>query len=168
MSTDQDKSMDGVALIVGGLFVLALVFGAYNYFNKGATTENSGSKEETTAIEKIREAIAEKNDVEEETEGDVNGNGVTTKAGAASGNEKDATTTSVFASTWHANDYKEGDIKVTSYTVKHGDSLWEIAEGAYGNGTQWTKILNANNTVVSYLPNGQQALIFPNQVLVLP
>ena len=70
--------------------------------------------------------------------------------------------------TWVATDYKQGDISKGNYTVKSGDTLWEIAEAVYGDGTQWVNILNANSASVDYLPNGQQALIFPGQVLVIP
>ena len=69
---------------------------------------------------------------------------------------------------WTANNYKQGDISKGNYTVKSGDTLWEIAEAVYGDGTQWVKILNANQSTISYLPNGQQSLIFPNQVLLIP
>ena len=69
---------------------------------------------------------------------------------------------------WVANDYKQGDISSGMYTVKSGDTLWEIAEGVYGDGTMWVQILDANASQVGYLPNGQQALIFPNQTLLLP
>ena len=72
------------------------------------------------------------------------------------------------SSQWVATDYKEGDISKGSYTVKSGDTLWEIAEAVYGDGTQWINILNANSQDIGFLPNGQQALIFPGQVLVLP
>jgi len=74
----------------------------------------------------------------------------------------------VDTSTWVATDYKQGDISKGNYTVKSGDTLWEIAEAVYGDGTQWVNILNANSSSVDYLPNGQQALIFPGQVLVIP
>jgi len=66
---------------------------------------------------------------------------------------------------WKANDYKHGDISTGKYTVISGDTLWELAEGAYGNGTQWHKIAQANN--ISYLPNGNP-LIIPGQVLTIP
>ncbi|HAZ29853.1 TPA: hypothetical protein DCY43_03895 [candidate division WWE3 bacterium] len=69
---------------------------------------------------------------------------------------------------WVANDYKQGDISSGMYTVKSGDTLWEIAEGVYGDGTMWVQILDANASQVGYLPNGQQALIFPNQTLLIP
>jgi nucleoid-associated protein YgaU len=34
-----------------------------------------------------------------------------------------------------------------NYTVQKGDSLWSIAQDAYGDGNQWTKIANANKLV---------------------
>ncbi len=39
---------------------------------------------------------------------------------------------------------KTAQIEGDSYTVVHGDNLWEIAVKAYGNGYKWTKIAQAN------------------------
>jgi len=90
----------------------------------------------------------------------------------ANKNDQNATITSgnkvAGVSTWVATDYKKGDISKGNYTVKSGDTLWEIAEAVYGNGTQWTNILNANSSNIGYLPSGQQALIFPGQILAIP
>ena len=72
------------------------------------------------------------------------------------------------STTWVASDYVKGDITEKTYTVKSGDTLWEIAEGAYGDGTLWVNILQANSGSVGFLPNGSQALIFPGQVLQIP
>lgn len=70
---------------------------------------------------------------------------------------------------WAPNDYKQGDIKEGStYTVKSGDTLWEIAEAAYGNGADWVRILDANSDGIGHLPNGQQSLIITGQSLVIP
>lgn len=66
---------------------------------------------------------------------------------------------------WVANNYNKGDITTNSYTVVSGDTLWELAEGYYGNGNDWVKIAQANN--VKNLPNGHP-LIIPGQVLTFP
>lgn len=50
-----------------------------------------------------------------------------------------------------------------NYTVKSGDCLWNIAKKFYGNGSQYTKIYNANKDKIKN-PN----LIYPNQVLWIP
>jgi nucleoid-associated protein YgaU len=69
---------------------------------------------------------------------------------------------------WVATDYKQGDLKTGEYKVVSGDTLWEIAEAVYGDGTQWTKILEANKGSVGFLPNGSQSLIEVGQVLQIP
>ncbi|KKS02120.1 MAG: hypothetical protein UU55_C0017G0009 [candidate division WWE3 bacterium GW2011_GWC2_41_23] len=148
----------GLALIIGGLFIVALVFAAYNYFNK-SSKEISETQNEIVFQEEA-----------EDVEGELNGDAASDKklpptvAGTVSSNA----TNGIIRAEWVANDYKHGDIQGASYTVKSGDTLWEIAEGAYGDGTQWTKILEANKGDVGFLVNGQQALIIPGQVLVLP
>lgn len=55
----------------------------------------------------------------------------------------------------------EVSISGDSYTAVHGDSLWNIAVRAYGDGYQWIKIANANKLVN---PN----LIHAGNVFVLP
>jgi len=52
-----------------------------------------------------------------------------------------------------------------SYTVQRGDTLWDIAQRAYGNGFEWTRIDNANH--IGRLPNGNP-LIHAGNVLVIP
>lgn len=53
--------------------------------------------------------------------------------------------------------------KATTYTVKRGDCLWNIAKKIYGDGTKWRKIYNANKAKISN-PN----LIYPGQVFKIP
>ncbi len=50
-----------------------------------------------------------------------------------------------------------------TYTVVRGDCLWNIAKKFYGNGSQYTKIYNANRDKIKN-PN----LIYPRQVLTIP
>lgn len=160
----QPETKDGLALIVGGLFILALVFATYNYFN-------SNKKTNTPITEKIKEIVPQD---EKETVGDINGNGakVENKTETKYGTEQKGTVINTQPQTqeetWVANDYNMGDIKGNSYNVKDGDTLWEIAEGRYGNGEEWTKILDSNISNVSYLPNGEHSLIYSGQTLVLP
>jgi len=46
------------------------------------------------------------------------------------------------------------------YTVARGDSLWKIAEKVYGNGTEYRKIVQANDIAdPDYLETGQQLVI---------
>lgn len=135
---------DGLALVVGGLFILALVFATYNYFNKG----NKGEVGDESAFETIL------NEQEKA--------GTSEQALGTGGSVMSA------SSTWVATDYKEGDIKGPTYTVQAGDTLWEIAEAVYGSGFEWTRILEANSADIGYLPDGSQALIVPGQLLKLP
>ncbi len=51
----------------------------------------------------------------------------------------------------------------TTYTVKKGDCLWNIAKKFYGNGAKYTKIYEANKDKIRN-PN----LIYPGQVFVIP
>ena len=154
-----DTQKDGLALVVGGLFILALVFAAYNYFSKGKNTEQTTTTTGETAQEVVAEAPSE--DTAEEQVGDINGDGL---ADNTLGTEQ----AKLELGGWVANNYNSGEIKAGNYTVKSGDTLWEIAEAAYGNGADWVKILDANKGSIDFLPNGSQALIRTGQVLVLP
>ena len=49
------------------------------------------------------------------------------------------------------------------HVVQPGDTLWAISKKYYGNGAQYTKIYNANKSIIKN-PN----LIYPGQKLVIP
>ena len=51
----------------------------------------------------------------------------------------------------------------TTYKVKKGDCLWNIAKAIYGDGSKYTKIYEANKDKITN-PN----LIYPDQVLTIP
>lgn len=51
-----------------------------------------------------------------------------------------------------------------SYTVVSGDCLWNIAKKYYDDGSQYTKIYEANKGTIGSNPN----LIKPGQKLVIP
>ena len=48
-----------------------------------------------------------------------------------------------------------------SYTVEGGDTLWDIAVRAYGDGFKWTELAKVNNVV-------NPDLIYPGNVLTIP
>ena len=52
--------------------------------------------------------------------------------------------------------------EVINYTVVDGDNLWDIAEELLGDGTQFSKIYDANNTIVA-----DPSEIYPGQVLTV-
>lgn len=68
---------------------------------------------------------------------------------------------------WIPTDYINDDILSNIYTVQQGDTLWEIAEGFYGDPLRWTEILNKNSGKIGFLPNGEQSLIEVGQLLEL-
>jgi nucleoid-associated protein YgaU len=49
------------------------------------------------------------------------------------------------------------------YTIVSGDTLWKIAEKAYGNGSKYTAIVEANKEVIK-----NADLIFPGQKIRIP
>lgn len=51
----------------------------------------------------------------------------------------------------------------TTYTVKKGDSLWNIAKSIYGGGSKYTLIAEANKGKIT-----NPSLIYPGQVLTIP
>jgi len=59
--------------------------------------------------------------------------------------------------------YTSSGVAITgnSYTVVHGDNLWNVAVRAYGNGFKWVDIARANN-----LANPR--MIFSGNVLIIP
>lgn len=52
----------------------------------------------------------------------------------------------------------------TSYTVQQGDTLYSLAQQAYGDGNQWQAIYNANTQVIGNDPNH----LVPGEVLFIP
>lgn len=57
----------------------------------------------------------------------------------------------------------EQTIEVEYYEIKEGDSLWKIAEAFYDNGSEYTRIFEANREVIK-----DPDLIFPGQKIRIP
>lgn len=53
------------------------------------------------------------------------------------------------------------DVEGDSYTVVKGDSLWKIAERAYGDGYKWVEIARANNLINPDLIHAGNVFVIP-------
>lgn len=57
----------------------------------------------------------------------------------------------------------EQTAEVEYYEIQSGDSLWKIADKVYGNGSEYTKLFEANREVIK-----DPDLIFPGQIIRVP
>lgn len=73
------------------------------------------------------------------------------------------TTTNTTVESNGLKDRPNDEIQPTTYTVKSGDSLWAIATRIYGNGSDYTKIYEANTNIIS-----KPELIYAGQELIIP
>lgn len=58
------------------------------------------------------------------------------------------TTTSTSSITRPNTNAPSSNNKSSSYTIKNGDCLWNIAKKFYGDGSKWTKIYNVNKSAI--------------------
>jgi len=135
-----------IAMLIALLFVVFAGYSAYKYFLKSGVIPEKASNNNGEITSGEKTVRKEQNNIIEEIK----------------------LPTETQTTIWVANDYKFGDIKQGNYTVKSGDTLWEIAEAVYGDGTGWVKILDVNPSSIGYLSGGQQALIYTGQTLVIP
>lgn len=148
---------DTLAFIIGGLFILGLVFATYNYFSEQSDILTNNEENQELSLDRLRETLSTRTDDPNDEEAL---NEVTDPNDVLGAPEETAV--------WVANNYEEGDIDTGEYSVVAGDTLWELAEGAYGDGSLWTLIRDANAENIGFLPNGQQSLIYAGQTLVIP
>ena len=87
--------------------------------------------------------------------------------------QSDAPTTTSTSNT--ARDNSSKNTGQQSYTVRSGDCLWNIAKAAYGDGSKWKVIYEANKSVIEatakkYGRNSSQEghWIYPGTVLTIP
>ena len=145
MNLSKEKTKDFIAGLIALIFVVSAGYLALNRFNDGETLDLGIGGQESAAT----------------VDADGDSSDTMTADGSVAG-----TTDSM--SYWIANDYSEGEIQTGSYTVVSRDTLWEIADAAYGDGSRWVDILNANADSIGFLSDGSQALIYAGQTLLLP
>ena len=130
-----------------------------NDSNGGVSEDIKPVEQKTSDVNTKSEEIVEKKDEVKTIE---NNKPVENKTEVPS-----ADTKIIAKNSYGLNDYTFGDIKQGQYTVRDGDTLWEISEGVYGDGFQWVKIVSNNSSFISSLPNGEMALILTGQTLML-
>ncbi len=153
----KEKSPMAVALAT--LLLLLFSFFIFRYFgtNKSLSDKLNGEGAKDVVVEESTDEEAQlQNKNNDESNKNMQGEQDSTVQKNLNGQD---------LSTWVANDIQPNTLKGKTYTVKYGDTLWEIAEGYTGNGANWVQIAQANN--ITYLPNGNP-LIVPGQVLVIP
>lgn len=143
MDLNDEKTKDFIAGLIALIFVVVAGYLALNRFNN-PTNRDLGTGGQVEVTDENGSTAANEDEVSD-VAGDTD-----------------------YTSEWVANDYEPGDIETGTYTVVRGDTLWELAEGAYGDGTMWTQIRDANSSDIGYLPNGSQALIITGQTLTIP
>lgn len=148
-------------VVVTGIALITLLFISYYNFSKPEELGTGGPDRSflDRVVDKIRGTDEPEGEIDDLAAQDVR-EGIEEVAGAST--SKNTTTV------WIATDYKQGEIKTGNYRVQKGDTLWEIAEAVYGDGSQWYRILEANKDSIGFLPNGSQALIVTGQSLQIP
>ena len=165
---------NAIAILAAFFFVLGVGYFAYKYF----INSNFGfKKNEANQITKEAAFTIRDGNSEQETYPDImneqeNNPYIQKELESAMNSQArlENTTNSTDGKylVWTAIDYKQGDIGKGKHVVQEGDTLWEIAEAVYGDGSMWTNILAANADSVGFLANGQQALIYTGQTITIP
>ncbi len=170
---DLQVSRNSLTILITGILVIVAGFVTYNFFaDRAAQTADQDFPIEQ--LEEDLKNVAEENIINKEVN-TVEGEEVQLEGGiAGSSTIKDAEygfggpEAGIEVASWIPTDIEPNSLKGEKIMVKEGDTLWELAEGRYGSGFEWTKILEANQDLVEFLPDGTQALIQPGQMLVLP
>lgn len=150
----DDDAQSKVSAVVAGILVVIAGFMVYNYFS---STDQTIKEEGAPQAEELVLNNEELQNLDGASKKEVMGSNTELGFGGEAPE-----------GTWMPRDIAADTISAEDYTVQAGDTLWEIAEGRYGTGFDWHKILEANKDSVGFLPNGSQALIEIGQVLNLP
>jgi nucleoid-associated protein YgaU len=164
---------ESISVVLGALAVVAVGIFAVNYFKTKVGTVTPSNGENTTTSEKVHTVVKGETlwSIAEDAFGSgynwvdiYNANKLTSdkievgqKLTIPEASPKKPTATKKLM----AVNEKQNSISDTTYTIVKGDSLWQIAVRAYGDGYKWVEIAKANKLTN---PN----VIHAGNVLTLP
>ncbi len=88
-----EKKNDTLAFIIGGLFILGLVFATYNYFNESGRLDSAKDENGAISLEKLKETLSAKTGGDDDSE----------EGAVDEGEEGTKETTAPTENTWTAN-----------------------------------------------------------------
>ena len=156
---NQENKSSSLPAVVAGVLIILAGFLVYNFFTKSNKDQTSISFESTEAEQS------------ENTQNKINNGQPTAQEEnliLGTQESKPSQLTADEISNWRPRFISVEEVAANTYTVVKGDTLWNIAQAKYGSGFERTKILEANEETVEFLPDGTQARIEIGTVLVLP
>ena len=149
------------------LIFLAVIAGFWSYY-RFVNTNSEIDSEQVTVQTNPDESIGSISGGSVGPDGKIENSSGAVAGASTSIAKKQAALNSPSKESWVARQIDRNSLKGSTYKVQKGDTLWQIAQGKYGSGFEWKKILEANKDKVGFLPNGSQALIEIGQELSLP
>lgn len=160
------------SIVLGAIVVIILGLLVANYFTKGAGQIGTGvsttqeSQQITQPNKVYRVAVGDSlSKISDKVYGDVQYWPVLARANNIVNPDLINADTNLTVPTKLEADKIQAEMTMTSYQVQAGDTLFTIAEKAYGDGSKWNLIATAND--VGYLENGNP-LIFAGGDLTIP
>ena len=143
--------------IVGLVLIVFLIF-------KTLSSQVEGAQQKVTETqdlnEKYEQVQLEKMQLQEELDALKNPDGTKTEE-TTDGDSESASTTTGDSGSSSSSSSSTSSSGTTEYTVQDGDTPWTMAQKFYGNGAEYTKILEANGLT-------EGANIQPGDVLKIP
>lgn len=149
-------------LILGIVGLVLIVFLIFKTVTLSSQLEEAQQKvtETQDLNEKYEQVQLEKMQLQEELDALKNPDGTKTEETTDGDSESASTTTGDSGSSSSSSSSTSGS-GTTEYTVQDGDTPWTMAQKFYGNGAEYTKILEANGLT-------EGANIQPGDVLKIP
>lgn len=149
-------------LILGIVGLVLIVFLIFKTVTLSSQLEEAQQKvtETQDLNEKYEQVQLEKMQLQEELDALKNPDGTKTEE-TTDGDSESASTTTGDSGSSSSSSSSTSSSGTTEYTVQDGDTPWTMAQKFYGNGAEYTKILEANGLT-------ENANIKPGDVLKIP